>query len=287
MPGLSEDETAEAFLAAARAELAALKPGNVHVHAGGHGMELAQFEASAVAAAPWIAASRLKPGVRILRAVEAALAAAGCNTNLGILLLSGPLAAAAQSDAAGGLRARVKRILAALDDEDAAAVFEAIRLANPGGLGAAPDQDVAERPTVGLRQAMAMAADRDRIARAYVTDFEEIFAFGLPTLERIRRQTADAALAVTTLHMAYLAQYPDSHIARKFGTAAAGAVWAQARQHRTLWDPVAGPDTFEALLALDAELKRRQLNPGTTADLVVGTLFAAAICTRLGVTALP
>lgn len=287
MPGLSEDETAEAFLAAARAELAALKPGNVHVHAGGHGMELAQFEASAVAAAPWIAASRLKPGVRILRAVEAALAAAGCNTNLGILLLSGPLAAAAQSDAAGGLRARVKRILAALDDEDAAAVFEAIRLANPGGLGAAPDQDVAERPTVGLRQAMAMAADRDRIARAYVTDFEEIFAFGLPTLERIRRQTADAALAVTTLHMATLAQYPDSHIARKFGTAAAGAVWAQARQHRTLWDPVAGPDTFEALLALDAELKRRQLNPGTTADLVVGTLFAAAICTRLGVTALP
>jgi hypothetical protein len=32
------------FLAAAAApELAALKPGNVHVHAGGHGMEMAQF----------------------------------------------------------------------------------------------------------------------------------------------------------------------------------------------------------------------------------------------------
>jgi len=250
-------------------------------------MELAQFEASAAAAAPWIAASRLKPGERILRAVEAALAAAGCNTNLGILLLAGPLAAAAQSDAAGGMRARVKHILAALDDEDAAAVFEAIRRANPGGLGTAHDQDVAERPTVGLRQAMVMAADRDRIARAYVTDFEEIFAFGVATLERIRRQTANAALAVTTLHMAYLAQYPDSHIARKFGTAAAGAVWAQARQHRALWDPVAGPDTFEALLAFDAELKRRQLNPGTTADFVVGTLFAAAICNLLGVAALP
>jgi triphosphoribosyl-dephospho-CoA synthase len=287
MPGLREDETRDLFLAAARAELAALKPGNVHVHAGGHGMELAQFEASAVAAAPWIAALHLKPGERILRAVEAALTAAGCNTNLGILLLAGPLAAAAQSDGAGGLRAHVKHTLAALDDEDAAAVFEAIRLANPGGLGAAPDQDIAERPTVGLRQAMALAADRDRIARAYVTDFEEIFAFGLPTLKRIRGQTADAALAVTTLHMATLAQYPDSHIARKFGRASAGEIWAQARQHRVLWDPVVDASSFGALLAFDAELKRRQLNPGTTADFVVGTLFAAAICGRLRASSLP
>jgi triphosphoribosyl-dephospho-CoA synthase len=281
MPGLSEDDTRDLFLAACRAELDALKPGNVHVHAGGHGMEPEQFEASAVAAAPWIAAPRLKPGERILRAVEAAMAAAGCNTNLGILLLSGPLAAAAQTDTAGGLSARVKGILAALDDEDAAAVFEAIRRANPGGLGTAPDQDVAAHPTVGLRQAMAMAADRDRIARAYVTDFEEIFAFGLPTLERVRRQTADAAVAVTTLHMAILAQYPDSHIARKFGRALAGEVWAQARQRRWLWDPVADRGSLGALLAFDAELKGRQLNPGTTADFVVGTLLAAAICSRL------
>ena len=55
MSGLSESETRDAFLAACRAELAALKPGNVHVHAGGHDMEAAQFEASAEAAAPWIA----------------------------------------------------------------------------------------------------------------------------------------------------------------------------------------------------------------------------------------
>jgi triphosphoribosyl-dephospho-CoA synthase len=281
MPGLSEAETRDLFLAACRAELAALKPGNVHVHAGGHGMERAQFEASAVAAAPWIAAPHLRPGARILRAVEAALAAAGCNTNLGILLLTGPLAAAAQSDAGGGLRARIKHALAALDDEDAAAVFEAIRRANPGGLGTAPQQDVAAAPTVGLNQAMALAADRDRIARAYVTDFEEIFAFGLPTLERIRRQTADTALTVTTLHMAFLAEYPDSHIARKFGRASAGEVWAQARQRRGLWDPVADAGSSAALLAFDAELKGRQLNPGTTADFVVGTLFAAAICSRL------
>jgi triphosphoribosyl-dephospho-CoA synthase len=282
MPRLSEDETRDLFLAACRAELHALKPGNVHVHAGGHGMELRQFEASAEAAAPFIAAARLKVGERVLRAVEATLAAAGCNTNLGILLLSGPLAAAAQAPPTGGYRDRVGRVLASLDDEDAAAVFEAIRRANPGGIGSVPDQDVALSPTVGLRRAMALAADRDRVARAYVTDFEEVFEFGLPALERARRQAADSALMVTTLHMAYLARAPDSHIARKFGGATAEEVRAEARRLKMLWDPVATSDTFEALLAFDAELKRRSLNPGTTADFVVATIFAASICGRLG-----
>jgi triphosphoribosyl-dephospho-CoA synthase len=278
---LSESETREAFLAASRAELLALKPGNVHVHAGGHGMEPAHFEAAAEASAPWIAAERLQVGERILRGVEAAMAAAHCNTNLGILLLSAPLAAAAQHEDGGSLRDRVRHVLAALDAADAANVFSAIRLANPGGLGTAPDQDVARPPTAGLRQAMALAADRDRIARAYVTDLAEIFEFGLPLLEQAGRNGAGANV-VTTLHMAYLAQYPDSHIARKLGEEAALAVQAEARRHAALWDPAVRPESFEALLAFDTALKSRNLNPGTTADFVVATLFAASICERLG-----
>lgn len=282
MPGLSEAEISEAFLAACRAELAALKPGNVHVHAGGHGMETHHFEASAAAAAPWIATPHLKVGTRILRAVEASLAVAGCNTNLGILLLTAPLAAAAQADTAGDLRTRVRRVLSALDASDAANVYEAIRRANPGGLGSAPEEDVAAPPTLGLREAMALAADRDRIARAYVTDLDEIFAFGLPALERISLATEDPALAITTLHMAYLAQAPDSHIARKFGNETALSVREEAARRRALWDPVATQKTLAGLLALDRDLKERSLNPGTTADFVVATLFAAGVSGRLG-----
>jgi len=287
MPGLSEAETAEAFLAACRAELAALKPGNVHVHAGGHGMEARHFEAAAAAAAPWIATPGLQPGERILRAVEASLEAAGCNTNLGILLLSAPLAAAAQANIAGNLRDRLHHVLRALDAADAANVFEAIRRANPGGLGSTPDQDVAAPPTVGLLEAMALAAQRDRIARAYVTDFEEIFAFGLPALESISRKTDDQAFAVTSLHMAYLAQGLDSHIVRKLGHNAAETVRLEARGHRNLWDPVATQETFAGLLAFDRDLKQRGLNPGTTADFVVATLFAAAIYRRLELSSHP
>src|SRR5262245_56603725 len=103
MSRLSEAQIGELFLAACRAELAALKPGNVHVHAGGHGMQVAQFEKSAEAAAPWVGAHDAKVGTRILRAVEASFAAAGCNTNLGIVLLCAPLAAAADMNLEGSL----------------------------------------------------------------------------------------------------------------------------------------------------------------------------------------
>jgi triphosphoribosyl-dephospho-CoA synthase len=287
MPRLTQDDTAELFLAACRAEINALKPGNVHIHAAGHGMETAHFEASAAAAAPWIADVALSVGLRVQCAVEASIIAARMNTNLGILLLSAPLALAGEYASGAGLREDVAGILAGLDEEDAAAVFAAIRRANPGGLGAAPEQDVAAPPTVGLLEAMALAADRDRIARAYVTNFAEVFDFGLPTLDRVRPLADDPSLMVTTLHMTYLAQLPDSHIARKYGSAVAEQVRKEALRHKRLWAPVATPNSFAELLAFDADLKRRNLNPGTTADFVVATLFAASIRDRLSLSSLP
>lgn len=281
MSRVSEADTAAMFLAACRAELGALKPGNVHIHAGGHGMEVAQFEASAAAAAPHIAAQDEKVGTRILRAVEASFAVAGCNTNLGIVLLCAPLAAAAQRENGPNLRERLHGVLTALDADDTAAVYAAIRLANPGGLGSVDEQDVAAPPSVGLIQAMAMAAERDRIAAAYVTDYTEIFDFGLPVLANAMEATDDERHAITTLHMAFLAFFPDSHIARKYGMETAEAVRTQAHALAPLWQPAARPDTAQNLLDFDADLKRRGINPGTTADLVVATLFAASLCTAL------
>ncbi len=264
-----------AFLAACRAELSALKPGNVHIHAAGHGMEIDHFERAAGAAAPFIADPTRGVGARILGAVEASVAATGLNTNLGIVLLAAPLAAAADArEGDGDLRARLKRVLAALDRDDADQAFRAIVIANPGGLGTVKDGDVAAPPTVTLREAMALAADRDRIARAYVTDYDDVFAFGLPALEAARRAAASETLAVTALHMGLLASFPDSHIVRKYGAAAADAVRQEAIGLSPAWKPAPRPETWPALMALDASLKARELNPGTTADFVVTTLFA-------------
>lgn len=282
MPNLSEAKVGELFLAACRAELAALKPGNVHIHAAGHGMEVRQFAASAEASAPWIAARGEKVGTRVLRAVEASFAAAGCNTNLGIVLLCAPLAAAAETATVAGLRERLHAVLASLDADDAVAVYAAIRHASPGGLGKAPEQDIATPPTIGLLDAMRLAAGRDRIALNYTTDFQDIFEFGLPELARALTLTDEPDLAVTTLHMAYLARFPDSHIARKHGEAVADDVRRQALALAPLWQPIAQRNKLRGLLDFDAELKRRNLNPGTTADLTVATLFVAFACDALG-----
>ena len=272
---LSREVIEAAFVAACHAELQALKPGNVHIHGAGHDMDISHFERAAAAAAPFIADPAHGVGARILGAVSASMAAAGCNTNLGIVLLTVPLAVAAGvSDGPSDLRARLLPVLDTLDISDADQAFRAIVLANPAGLGGAQDGDVSQPPTMTFRAAMALAADRDRIARAYVTGFDDIFSFALPELYAARHAAQDDAMAVTALHMSLLSAFPDSHISRKHGPAAAAAVQKEAQALRPLWAPAPRPETWEALLDLDRSLKARRLNPGTTADFVVATLFA-------------
>jgi triphosphoribosyl-dephospho-CoA synthase len=267
-----------AFLAACHAELDALKPGNVHRHAGGHGMTIAHFERAAAAAAPFIADNELKVGQRILAATEASFAATGLNTNLGIVLLAAPLAkAAAEIDAGMGLRRRLAVILSLLDIDDARNAFAAIRIANPAGLGAAAEGDVHQAPEVTLIQAMHLASDRDRIANAYITAYADVFDFALPAYADALAAATEPTLAVTTLHMALLAEFPDSHIARKFGPERAAAVQEEARALMPHWSPAAAAKSLIFLREFDKNLKSRGLNPGTTADFVVATLFAARI----------
>lgn len=267
----------DAFLDACRAELTALKPGNVHIHAPGHDMVVAQFEAAAEAAAPIVADATLSLGVRIRRAVEASMAVAGCNTNLGIVLLCVPLAGAAASRPPGDprpLRQALAAVLDSLTVADAEEAYRAIALANPGGLGRAAEADVARPASLTLKDAMALAAGRDRIARAYVTGYADVFGLALPLYRRARRVLATRDRAVTALHMGLLAAFPDSHIARKYGASVAEGVRAEAAAIPALTGGPTDEARLELMLAFDMSLKQRGLNPGTTADFVVATLFA-------------
>jgi triphosphoribosyl-dephospho-CoA synthase len=279
---LAPETISAAFLAACRAELDALKPGNVHRHSAGHGMEVAHFERAAEAAAGPIADPALNIGRRILRATEASFAATGLNTNLGIVLLCAPLAkAASETTLDVGLRRRLDAILSSLDERDAEDAFAAIRLANPAGLGKVDAADVRENAeAITLIAAMRLAAERDRIANAYVTAYSDIFDFALPILNDARAIANDSNLAVTTLHMAFLAEFLDTHIIRKYGEAVAEAVRQDARTLNPHWSPVASAKSISALIEFDAKMKSRGLNPGTTADFVVATLFAAGIIER-------
>ncbi len=276
----------EAVFTACRLELMALKPGNVHIHAEGHGMSVTQFLDSAAAIAPILATPGHRVGEAILHAVGATRDVAGCNTNLGIVLLLAPLAAAALCrDKGEPLRMRLARVLDTLSVADAADAFAAIRLALPAGLGETPQHDVADAPRVDLRAAMAAAADRDLIARQYATAFADVFTFGVARGRSALRRGASAAEAASAIHLGFMALHPDTHIARKHGAAVAERVRDQAfRLERRLAVGSAfggHSGTARRLLAFDRALKRRGLNPGTSADLTVACLFVLRLAGEL------
>jgi triphosphoribosyl-dephospho-CoA synthase len=271
LPG---DAVAAAYQEACLAELAALKPGNVHVFAAGHDMTTAQFEASARASSSVMGKPGLTVGARVFGAIERTRQVVDCNTNLGIVLLCAPLAQAALSSAPGGLRDRLRRVLDELDVVDAEQAFAAIRLAQPGGLGTVPENDIRQPATVALSVAMAGAAARDRIAEQYATGFADVFEIGVARLRSGLSRWTSEHWATTFAYLGFLAGMPDSHIARKSGLERAQAVCAMARLFDRLMQDAGDPEHLAArLMTFDADLKSAGLNPGTSADLTVASLF--------------
>ena len=276
------------FLRACLLDVAVRKPGNVSLAAPGHGMLAAQFLASAEAAAGPLLAAGAGVGQRIDAAGAASWAAAGCNTNLGSLLLCAPLAAAAQRCpapcCASALQRALQGVLADLDINDATAAFCAIRRANPGGLGQADAQDVHSAPSVNLRQAMALAAGRDSIALQYANGYVELFAValahlppGLLALDPAGGASAPTAATVQRVYLALLAHWPDSHIVRKHGGSLAQTVMKEAQGWLTRAQAGEPLDAEPGFAAWDARLKQQGINPGTSADFTVAALFAAGL----------
>jgi triphosphoribosyl-dephospho-CoA synthase len=113
---------------------------------------------------------------------------------------------------------------------------------------------------------MTLAADRDSIARQYADGFRDIF-------EMLANAPAGDPRALTLdVFLSFLGGWPDSHIVRKQGVTVAQSVTADARRHRAHWRT---HHALPPLAAWDAELKARGINPGTSADLTVATLFVA------------
>ncbi|MDM0115956.1 triphosphoribosyl-dephospho-CoA synthase [Variovorax sp. J22R133] len=281
------------FLRACELDVAVRKPGNVSRASPGHRMEADMFVASAQAAADPLLEPGARVGARIEAAVEASWAAAGCNTNLGIVLLCAPVARAVdqQPDACTptALRASVEAVLADLDVADAQAAYRAIARANPGGLGTAPREDVSQVPTVDLRTAMRLAAHRDSIARQYRNGYADLFNKGLPALGTgfsLMGPPANAigdlgmVAAVQRLYLTLLAGVADSHIVRIHGEAVAHTVMSAAQAWQSRASAGAALDGNPDFEAWDASLKAGGINPGTTADLTVATLLISGLATQ-------
>lgn len=246
-------------------DVVADKPGNVSIRFPKAGMTHREFLRSAAAIAPVMERAPFRPvGKTILDSIDATRQVTNHNTNLGIVLLLAPLASVPPY---AELREGVERALGRLTVDDARDAYQAIRLARPGGMGTVAEQDVSSTPTVTLREAMALAADRDLVAKQYVNGFQQVFE-GVEILRgELRTSDEQLSQAITTLYLRMLARHSDSLIARKHGPAAA----AHASKQAVL--VLESDDEKEQVAALKSLIDGP--NPGTTADFVTACLFVA------------
>lgn len=253
-------------------EATAPKVGNVHRSTDFDDLTFTDFLASAVVIGPVMEnAAAAGVGRTVLESVERARQWTGTNVNLGIALLLAPLAAVPREMP---LKAGVAAVLQNLTPEDSRLVYEAIRLARPGGLGTAEKMDVREAPPALLLDAMAAARDRDLVAGEYVTDFSLVLDEVAPALVCGRQRGWSLTDAIIHSHVELIARHGDSLVERKCGSEIGRQASAMADDVLAAGGP--GEDNYlRALSEFDFWLRSdgHRRNPGTTADLIAAGLF--------------
>lgn len=271
----------QTYKSACMDELQALKPGNVHIFADGHGMTIHDFIKSADVTADIITNPNLSLGERVFYAVEATQQAVAQNTNLGVLLLCAPLIEAVYSlKPSQTFEQSLHEALNQTTVSDAHWVAKAIVLANPAGLGKAKQGDVHDAAGFNLLELMQLAQFKDRIAWNYANAYSDIMWFGVQRYRDAMLKWDNAAWATTALYLGLLSGQPDTHVLRKFGALTAQKVMQEASDLELTYWQTANPKLVQkTLLNWDVSLKQRGINPGTSADFVVATLLAEYLLT--------
>jgi triphosphoribosyl-dephospho-CoA synthase len=252
-------------------EATAPKPGNVHRGADFEDLTYPDLVLSGIAIGPEMDSACKRPlGKTVLAAVQRTQRLVRGNSNLGMILLLAPLAAAATESC---LENSVRHVLDSLTPDDARHVYQAIRLAKPGGLGKVEEADIAGDPPDHLIDAMRMAADRDLVARQYANGFQEVLQEVTPAIRDALRRFC-VLDAIVYAYLKVLSNHPDSLIVRKCGPETASRASHHAAEILAAASP--GDDHWHRAVAdLDFWLRSdgHRRNPGTTADLITAGLF--------------
>lgn len=255
-------------------EATSRKPGNVHPGATFEHVAYEDFVASADAIAPVLASTHeIGVGKSILEAVKATRSVCEHNTNLGIILLLAPLTAIPPDTS---LAAGIEVVLSKLTTEDAEFAYEAIRLAQPRGLGTAASADIAtSSPNGTLTEVMSHAADRDAVAHQYSSNFDTVLNYAVTTLSASGRFEEDWEQAIIQLQLQLIARDGDTDIKRKCGTIDAHEAKRRANSVLRAGWPMAMEGRMR-IREFDRWLRAKgsQRNPGTTADLVTAGVFS-------------
>jgi triphosphoribosyl-dephospho-CoA synthase len=189
------------------------------------------------------------------------------NTNLGIILLHGPIAMAA-SISINNVEKSLDELIQKTTKEDAVEVAEAIQMSNAyiGKPQKGPDLKIEgavhEIRTRGLTlfDLFLISSGWDTIASEWVNGFQITFSGA---------QKLMAGTSVLELYLDILSEYPDSLVQRRFGKGIAKKISEKARILRDC--------PLDDLRKWDQYLHSNGINPGTTADLVASSIFVALV----------
>jgi triphosphoribosyl-dephospho-CoA synthase len=258
-------------------EINALKPGNVSRYADGHGMTLNDFLLSADLVTPILCNKGLSMGQRILESVKITRDQVGTNTNLGMLLLFAPIIITVENipyRSIAAMQKELRLVLSSADKADAGLIFQAIKEANPGGLGQSAKYDVHSQPDCTLFDAMAVASERDAIARQYTSGFHDIFSTGLAVIKEYNARWNSVEWATVACYLTFFGVMLDSHIVRKYGSGIAEQVRKKAAVIAEQFKKNDNPENaVDALLEFDRDLKDLNINPGTSADIAAAGIL--------------
>jgi len=285
------------------------KPGNVHRTSNFHQTSYEHYLASAVALMPHfahaayrgakasqnkVALSRVGIGKIIKETVtDINVWQHGGNTLLGSVILLVPMATAAgfmltesSRFSVDGLRRDLKHVVENTSTDDALNLYDAIALAQPGGLGKSPQLDVTDAKSkqeilekhISLFDVFKISAPWDSVSNEWVTNYPITFDIGYPFFFQQLNGTRDINAVTVNTYLKILSLVPDSLIRRKAGTDK--SKWVSDQAGRIL--EAGALNTSEGrrrLRELDHRLHDadHKLNPGTTADLTSAVLAVAIL----------
>ncbi|HEX7483210.1 MAG TPA: triphosphoribosyl-dephospho-CoA synthase, partial [Candidatus Bathyarchaeia archaeon] len=288
-------------------EVSVQKPGNVSFTSSFEKTRVEHFLASSIAAGPTfqeaaylgtsVAEKRLEVGKvglgELIKDCTADVNAwqKGGNTILGTVMLFVPIAVAAGITPMkegyvldfSKLRKNIDLVVKSTTAWDSVYLYEAVDIANPSGLGGAPDLDVTNpaskerllKENVGLFEVFKIASGYDDICYEWVNNYSITFDLAYPYLmKQLESKSLNTAVVHTFLKI--LSERPDTFIARKVGKEKALEVSLDAMKVMEL----GGLETAKgkkSIIELDKKLRSKGnlCNPGTTADL---TAVALALC---------
>jgi triphosphoribosyl-dephospho-CoA synthase len=270
----SLDDLKSAYLFSCKKDIELIKPGNVNLLSSHKDTKAQDYLDSAILSSKELFNQNYSLGKRILESVNVTRSKVNVNTNLGIILLCAPVIQSYIDFNNLDLREGIKKTLSTTSIKDTHDLCAAINISSPGGLGDSDMYDTASYPNASIKQIMDYSQEYDRISYQYSHNFSDIFDFIIPKLEFLNQRYESLDISLSLLFIEILAKIPDSHISRKFGDKIAKKTSNNARDLLKILDREHDPDYLaKALNNLDYEYKKKGINPGTTADLLVASLM--------------